>query len=345
MKKKDIRDLSEEELSNFFLEKELPKFRMSQLNEWLWRKAANSFEEMTSLSKEIRNLLKNTFSINSININQKIKSSDGTIKYSFILHDQNLIEGVLIPSKKRVTACISSQVGCSLDCKFCATGTLKLRRNLTHYEIFLQAYKLNEESKANYGKGITNIVFMGMGEPLLNYKNLLHSIEKITSNEGMGMSPRRITVSTVGISKMIKKLADDNVKFNLAISLHSADNDTRSNIMSINHANDLSSLSNAIKYYFEKTKNRITYEYVLLRNVNDSIDFAKKLAAFSKICPCKINLIEYNPIKESEFNKSTNNMTRKFAEYIESKNIIVTIRRSKGEDINAACGQLVNNLS
>ena len=195
MKKKDIRDLSEEELSNFFLEKELPKFRMSQLNEWLWRKAANSFEEMTSLSKEIRNLLKNTFSINSININQKFKSSDGTIKYSFILHDQNLIEGVLIPSKKRVTACISSQVGCSLDCEFCATGTLKLRRNLTDYEIFLQAYKLNEESKANYGKGITNIVFMGMGEPLLNYKNLLHSIEKITSNEGMGMSPRRITVS------------------------------------------------------------------------------------------------------------------------------------------------------
>lgn len=345
MEKKDVRDLSEEELSNFFLKNKLPKFRISQLNEWLWQKGANSFEEMTSLSKEIRNLLMSKFLINSININQTFKSSDGTIKYSFLLHDQNLIEGVLIPSKKRVTACISSQVGCSLDCEFCATGTLKLRRNLTHYEIFLQAYKLNEESKIHYGRGITNIVFMGMGEPLLNYKNLLHSIKKITSKKGMNMSPKRITVSTVGLSKMIKKLADDNVKFNLAISLHSANNETRSKIMSINHSNDLSSLSNSIKYYFEKTRNRITYEYVLLRNVNDNIDSAKKLAAFSKICPCKINLIEYNPVQGSEFSKSTNNVTKKFIEYIESKNIVVTIRRSKGEDINAACGQLVNNLS
>ena len=342
--KKDIRDITEEEIETFFSNNKLQNFRIKQLNEWLWQKGANSFKEMTSLSKDLREKLEMTFQLRFAKIDQQFTSNDGTIKYSMLLHDDKLIESVLIPSKKRVTACISSQIGCSFDCNFCATGTMKIHRNLTHGEIFDQVFTLNQESKKNFGRSLTNIVFMGMGEPLLNYKNLLQSIEKITSKKGMGISPRRITVSTVGLAKQIIQLADDGVKFNLAISLHSAIDEVRSQIMPINNSINLATLRESIKYFHEKTNNRVTYEYILFKGINDDLDAARRLAAFCRISPCKVNLIEYNPVEGLEFEKSTDENTEGFIDFLEHRNIIVHLRKSKGKDIDAACGQLVNKL-
>mgnify|MGYP006157801387 FL=1 len=342
--KKDIREISQEELEQFFLENNQQKFRIKQLNEWLWEKGANSFDQMSSLSKDLRELLNEKFEFKSAKIDQEFKSTDGTIKFSFKLFDDKLVEGVLIPSKKRVTACISSQIGCSLDCTFCATGTMGLSRNLSSSEIFDQVFKLNEESEKNYGRSLTNIVFMGMGEPLLNYNNLLNAIHHITSEKGMGVSPRRITVSTAGLSKQIMKLADDEVKFNLAISLHSAIDEIRSEIMSINDSVNLQTLKESIRYFYEKTNNRVTYEYILFKDLNDDLDAARRLAAFCRISPCKVNLIEYNTIDGFDFEKSTEENTEGFIEFLEHRNIIVHLRRSKGKDIDAACGQLVNKL-
>ena len=342
--KKDIREISQEELEQFFLENNQQKFRIKQLNEWLWEKGANSFDQMSSLSKDLRELLNEKFEFKSAKIDQEFKSTDGTIKFSFKLFDDKLVEGVLIPSKKRVTACISSQIGCSLDCTFCATGTMGLSRNLSSSEIFDQVFKLNEESERNYGRLLTNIVFMGMGEPLLNYNNLLKAIHHITSEKGMGISPRRITVSTAGLSKQIIKLADDEVKFNLAISLHSAIDEIRSEIMSINDSVNLQTLKKSIRYFYEKTNNRVTYEYILFKDLNDDLDAARRLAAFCRISPCKVNLIEYNNVDGFDFEKSTKGNTEGFIEFLEHRNIIVHLRRSKGKDIDAACGQLVNKL-
>ena len=342
--KKDIRNTPQEELEKFFSENNLQTFRLKQLNEWLWKKGASSFDQMSSLSKDLRELLKNSFDFKSTVIDQEFQSNDGTIKYSMKLHDNKLIEGVLIPSKKRITACVSSQIGCSLDCAFCATGTLKLSRNLTHGEIFDQVYILNQECEKNHGRPLTNIVFMGMGEPLLNYNSLLKSIDKITSKNGMGISPKRITVSTAGLAKQIKKLADDKVKFNLAISLHSAMDEVRSEIMPINHSINLNDLKESIRYFYEKTKTRITYEYILFKDINDDLDSARRLAAFCRISPCKVNLIEYNKVDGLNFKRSTNENTENFIKFLDSRNIIVNLRRSKGKDIDAACGQLVNKL-
>jgi len=342
--KKDIREISQEELEEFFLENNQKKFRIKQLNEWLWGKGVNSFDQMSSLSKDLRELLNEKFEFKSAKIDQEFKSTDGTIKFSFKLFDDKLVEGVLIPSKKRVTACISSQIGCSLDCTFCATGTMGLSRNLSSSEIFDQVFKLNEESERNYGRSLTNIVFMGMGEPLLNYNNLLKAIHHITSEKGMGVSPRRITVSTAGLSKQIIKLADDEVKFNLAISLHSAIDEIRSEIMSINDSVNLQTLKESIRYFYEKTNNRVTYEYILFKDLNDDLDAARRLAAFCRVSPCKVNLIEYNTVEGFDFEKSTKENTEGFIEFLEHRNIIVHLRKSKGKDIDAACGQLANKL-
>jgi len=342
--KKDIRELSQEELEQFFLENKQQKFRVNQLNEWIWKKGATSFKQMSSLSKDLRRLLESDFIFNSAEIDQQFRSYDGTIKYSFKLHDDKLIEGVLIPSKKRVTACISSQIGCSLACTFCATGTLDMNRNLSHSEIFDQVFKLNTESEKNYGRSLSNIVFMGMGEPLLNYNNLLKAIKNITSEKGMAVSPRRITVSTAGLSKQIIKLADDQVRFNLAVSLHSAIDEVRSDLMPLNDSINLTTLRDSIRYFHEKTNSRITYEYILFKDVNDNLDDARKLASFCKVSPCKVNLIEYNPVEGINFEKSSNENTEGFISFLEGKNIIVNLRKSKGKDIDAACGQLVNKL-
>ena len=342
--KKDIRNIDKQELIEFFISKRIPKFRANQVYEWLWKKRAISFDEMTSLSKELRELLKEYFVINAVKIHKAEKSIDGTAKYSLKLHDNNLVEGVLIPSKKRLTACVSSQVGCSLACNFCATGTLKLERNLSYSEIYDQVFILNEEAKLNFGRSLSNIVFMGMGEPLLNYDNLLKGINLITTEKGLAISAKRITVSTAGISKMITKLADDNVKFHLAISLHSAKDNTREELMPINRAIPLEKLQDSIRYFYDKTGSRITYEYILFSNVNDSLEDAHELVKFSRISPCKINLIEYNPVDDLAYTKSSNKKTNDFIHFLENKNVIVNLRKSKGKDINAACGQLVNKL-
>ena len=342
--KKNIRELKLEELIDFLKNQNIPSYRAKQIHEWLWKKRAINFNEMTSLSLSLRELLEQNFCLNAVKIHKAERSSDGTIKYSLKLHDNKLVEGVLIPSKKRLTACVSSQVGCSLSCTFCATGTLKLERNLNYAEIYDQIFILNEEALLNFGKPLSNIVYMGMGEPLLNYENLLKSIELVSSKTGLSMSPKRITVSTAGIAKMIKKLADDDVRFNLAISLHTSDDKKREEIMPINKSINLEELKESIKYFFEKTGTRITYEYILFKDINDSLDDAHELVKFCKSTPCKVNLIEYNSVDNIPFQKASNNKTEKFINFLNEKNVIVNLRRSKGKDINAACGQLVNKL-
>ncbi|MBT5750795.1 MAG: 23S rRNA (adenine(2503)-C(2))-methyltransferase RlmN [Flavobacteriales bacterium] len=342
--KKDIRNTSAEELQKFCTEHKLPKFRAKQIQEWLWKKKAVSFDEMTSLSKPMRDFFASHFIINAVKIHKGERSVDGTIKYGLQLHDKLLVEGVLIPSKNRLTACISSQVGCSLSCEFCATGTLKLARNLTASEIYDQVFILNEEAISNFGKPLSNIVYMGMGEPLLNYNAVLESINLITTEKGLGMSSKRITVSTAGISKMIKKLGDDGARFNLAISLHSAINSKRDLLMPINQKINIEELRESVRYFYDKTSSRVTYEYILFKDLNDSIEDAQKLIQFAKASPCKINLIEYNTVDDLPYEKSSNRVTEKFMKYLEERNILVTLRKSKGKDINAACGQLVNKL-
>jgi len=342
--KKDIRNTSVEDLQKFCAEHKLPKFRAKQIQEWLWKKKAVSFDEMTSLSKPMRDLFATHFSINAVKIHKGERSIDGTIKYSLQLHDKLLVEGVLIPSKNRLTACVSSQVGCSLACEFCATGTLKLARNLTAAEIYDQVFILNDEAISNFGKPLSNIVYMGMGEPLLNYKAVLESINLISTEKGLGMSPKRITVSTAGIAKMIKKLGDDGARFNLAISLHSASDSKRDIIMPINKKINLEELRESVRYFYDKTGSRVTYEYILFKDLNDSIEDAQKLVQFTKASPCKINLIEYNTVEDLPYERSSNRVTEQFMKYLEERNILVTLRKSKGKDINAACGQLVNKL-
>jgi len=317
-----------------------PAFRAKQVYEWIWKKAARSFDAMGNIPKTTREWLSEKFSLQIVTTAEAQYSSDRTIKSSFQLHDNNLVEGVLIPTRERVTACVSSQVGCSLTCSFCATGYLDRKRNLESFEIYDQVVLIRDQAQEKYGQALTNIVYMGMGEPLLNYANVLKSIEQITSPEGLGMSPRRITVSTAGIAKMIQKLGDDQVKFNLALSLHAANDTKRNQIMPINESNTLQALKAALLYFFEKTGNEITLEYIVFNKFNDTIEDARELYEFAKGIPCKINLIEYNPIAQSSFVNAEADAIAKFSAFLESKRMIVNIRRSRGRDIDAACGQL-----
>lgn len=340
IEKKDIRALSLAELKAVFLAMGEKAFRANQVYEWLWKKAAHSFEEMSNLSKDLREKLTANFDILAVKINSSQFSADRTIKNTFKLHDTHLIEGVLIPTTERMTACVSSQVGCSLTCKFCATGYMDRKRNLNADEIFDQVVLINQQALDHYQIPLTNIVYMGMGEPLLNYSNVLKSIERITAEDGLNMSYKRITVSTAGIAKMIKKLGDDGVKFNLALSLHAADDKKRNEIMPINEQNTLKALAEALKYYFAKTKNPVTYEYILFNNFNDEIEDAMDLAKFCKHVPCKVNIIEYNPISFADFTNAEEDKTEAFANYLKKQGINTNIRRSRGKDIDAACGQL-----
>lgn len=341
--KTNIRNLELNELISSLENLGEKKFRAKQVYEWLWKKNARSFAEMTNLSKDLREKLEESFFIDGITLDDQQISSDRTIKCAFSIADSNqVMEGVLIPTNSRMTACISSQVGCSLACTFCATGRLKLLRNLTAGEIVDQVVYLKNQAEERYEQSLSNIVYMGMGEPLLNYKNVLRSVELITSEEGLGMSPRRITVSTAGIAKMIKKLGDDQVKFNLALSLHAANDEKRNKIMEINETNNLDALAEALRYFHDKTGTRVTYEYIIFRDFNDGIEDAAELAKFCKHVPCKVNIIEYNPIDDGEFQQADTEKVNRFAAFLEERNIIVNIRRSRGKDIDAACGQLAN---
>jgi len=342
LKKIDIRKMSIEAIAQDLTEFGEKAFRAKQIHEWLWVKSAASFEEMTNLSKGLREWLDQNYCINRITIASKQLSNDRTIKVAFKLHDGHEVEGVLIPTENRMTACVSSQVGCSLSCKFCATGYLKRMRNLEAAEIYDQVVMIKELAETHYDMPLTNIVYMGMGEPLLNYKNMMESIEHITSEKGLFMSPKRITVSTAGISKMIKKLADDEAKFNLALSLHAANDEKRSRIMSINDSNNLPVLREALEYYYNKTKSRVTFEYCVFNNFNDSLEDAKELWQFTKYVPAKVNLIEYNPIDQADFTNTEEDKLDQFAKFLEDRGVIVNVRRSRGKDIDAACGQLAN---
>jgi 23S rRNA (adenine2503-C2)-methyltransferase len=339
-KKVAIRNLSFEQLKAEMLAAGEPAFRAKQVYEWIWKKAARSFDAMGNIPKTTREWLSEKFSLQIVTTAEAQYSSDRTIKSSFQLQDNNLVEGVLIPTRERVTACVSSQVGCSLTCSFCATGYMDRKRNLESFEIYDQVVLIRDQAQEKYGQALTNIVYMGMGEPLLNYANVLKSIEQITSPEGLGMSPRRITVSTAGIAKMIQKLGDDQVKFNLALSLHAANDTKRNQIMPINESNTLQALKAALLYFFEKTGNEITLEYIVFNKFNDTIEDARELYEFAKGIPCKINLIEYNPIAQSSFVNAEADAIAKFSAFLESKRMIVNIRRSRGRDIDAACGQL-----
>lgn len=340
--KQNIRNLSVSEIKSSIEELGEKGFRAKQIFEWLWKKNAATFDEMSNLSLDFRIQLNEHFYIDKISVEDQQISSDKTIKCAFTIEEGKVVEGVLIPTTNRMTACISSQVGCSLACKFCATGKLKLMRNLTAGEIVDQVAYLKSEAENRYKTQLSNIVYMGMGEPLLNYKHMLRSTELITSPEGLGMSPKRITVSTAGIAKMIKKLGDDAVKFNLALSLHAANDEKRSKIMEINDSNNLESLSEALVYFHEKTGTRVTFEYIIFKDFNDSITDAKELVEFSRCVPCKINIIEYNPIDDAEFQQADIKKVDDFAAYLENHGLVVNIRRSRGKDIDAACGQLAN---
>lgn len=342
VQKIDVRKLSLPELEEFFLAHGEKKFRAKQVYEWLWNKSLKNFDDMSNISLSTRELLKTHFVINHILVDLMQHSTDGTIKNAVKLFDDKIVESVLIPTSKRITACVSSQVGCSLDCNFCATARLKRMRNLNPDEIYDQVVAIKEEAETYFQRPLTNIVFMGMGEPLLNYANVIAAIEKITSPEGLGMAARRITLSTVGITKMIRKMADDGVKFNLAVSLHSAINETRSRLMPINETNSVEELGEALRYWYEKTKRQVTYEYVIWEGINDDERHVRALAKFCKIIPSKVNIIQYNPIDEGEFRQAKPEAVEMYVRILENQGIVAKVRRSRGQDIDAACGQLAN---
>ncbi|MEQ3691639.1 MAG: 23S rRNA (adenine(2503)-C(2))-methyltransferase RlmN [Flavobacterium sp.] len=340
--KRDIRALTKEQLRDFFVENGDKAFRGNQVYEWLWSKSAHTFEDMTNVSKETRAMLEANFVINHIKVDTMQRSSDGTVKNAVRLHDDLIVESVLIPTKTRTTACVSSQVGCSLDCNFCATARLKRMRNLQPDEIYDQVVAIDKESRLYYNRPLSNIVFMGMGEPLMNYPNVFKAIDMITSNEGLGMSPKRITVSTSGVTKMIKKMADDEVKVKLAVSLHSAIEEIRNEIMPFTKSFPLPELREALEYWYQKTKSKITYEYVVWKDINDNKESIDALVKFCKYVPCKVNLIEYNAIDDGNFQQASEQATNDYINALERNGIVVKVRRSRGKDIDAACGQLAN---
>jgi 23S rRNA (adenine2503-C2)-methyltransferase len=341
--KKNIRYLGLPDLEEYFEALGEKKFRAGQVYEWLWQKHAHSFEEMTNLSKDLRSHLSDTFTLPALKVDATQVSVDGTIKSRFMTHDGHLVEGVLIPTDERKTACVSSQIGCSLSCKFCATGYMDRKRNLDFDEIYDEVVLINQQSEKSYGKKLSNIVFMGMGEPLLNYKNVLKAVEKISSPDGLGMSPRRITVSTAGVAKMIKQLGDDKVRFKLALSLHAANDQKRHEIMPINDTNNIKSLVEALNYFYKQTGSEITFEYILFKDFNDSIQDANELIRIYRQVPADlVNIIEYNPIDQALFAKPDDATVQKFMTHLEKNKVNARLRKSRGKDIDAACGQLAN---
>ena len=340
--KKDIRSFNEDKLKEILISNSFKPFRSKQILHWIWNKSVHHFDEMSNIPINLIKFLNENFVINFIKVHRMQKSSDGTIKNAIELYDGYIVECVLIPTKDRITACVSSQVGCSLNCKFCATAKLKRMRNLNPDEIYDQVVLIRKQSEEYFKRPLTNIVFMGMGEPLMNFNNVLKSIKKITSKSGLGMSQKRIVVSTSGVPKMIKKIADQGVKFKLAVSLHSAINEKRTSIMPFNDKMNLKELEESLSYWYKKTKKIITYEYVVWKGINDTDDDISALVEFCKKTPSKVNLIQYNNIDDPNFVQAPENVLNKYIKTLELNNIKATIRKSRGEDIDAACGQLAN---
>jgi 23S rRNA (adenine2503-C2)-methyltransferase len=338
----DLRKLSKAELAAHMKDLGQPSYRADQIYDWLWKKGAHDVDDMTNLSKTLRESIKDKFVINHTNLHDMQRSKDGTIKNAVRLHDGFIVESVLIPTASRTTACVSSQVGCSLNCAFCATARLKRMRNLEPDEIYDQVVMIDRQSREDFNRPLSNIVFMGMGEPLMNFKNLLKSVEKITGDDALGMSPRRITVSTSGIPKMIKKLADEQPKFHLALSLHSAIDEKRTQIMPFNEQFPLADIADALKYWYNITRERVTYEYVVWKGINDGPEDIDALIDFCRIIPCKVNLIQYNSIGDDRFEQASDQAIDYYISALRKAGQIVNVRRSRGDDIDAACGQLAN---
>lgn len=336
---RNIRQASLQDITDFLTSNGEKAFRAKQIWQWIWQRGITDFEEMSNLSCPTRELLARSWYFDSLEAIHIQTATDGTTKTAWKLYDGEIIESVLIPGNQKFTVCVSSQVGCKLGCKFCATGTLGFKRNLTYGEIFNQVTAAKAAAEAQ-GFPLSNIVFMGMGEPMLNYENVLAAIERITAEDGLAMSPYRITVSTAGIPDKIRQLADDGVRFNLAVSLHAAKEGVRSSLMPINKAYSLKEVAESLKYFVGKTGTRPTFEYLLLKDINDSLEDAKALALYCRQFPIKINLIEYNNVEGSGFQHSPDKRRDEFVKYLENCNMVVNIRRSKGKDIDAACGQL-----
>ncbi|MTI89511.1 MAG: 23S rRNA (adenine(2503)-C(2))-methyltransferase RlmN [Balneolaceae bacterium] len=349
LEKTDLKSLTKEELTHFCEELGLQGFRSDQIFQWLYQKGVSDFDDMTNLSKDLRNKLKDIATINRIEAVQQQESSDGTIKFLFRLQDEEQdykVEAVLIPdfftdgAARRLTVCVSSQVGCVFGCTFCATGKMGLFRNLTHGEIVDQVQYINELAEEKYGKKITNIVYMGMGEPLHNYKAVINSASIISDPLSIELSPKRITVSTVGLTKQIKKLADNQEPFNLAISLHAATDEKRDKIMPINNSMNLESLEEAVRFYYKVTQRPITYEYLLFDNFNDSRRDARELSKIVKWAPSKVNIIMYNNVAGVELKRAREERLDNFMRELIQNDVRATVRRSRGDDIDAGCGQL-----
>nr|BCX00244.1 MAG: putative dual-specificity RNA methyltransferase RlmN [Bacteroidota bacterium] len=323
-----------------------PAYRGRQLFQWIYQKQASDFEEMTNLPRRLRERLAAEAHLGRIHLEQLRQASDGTLKALFRLRDGRAVESVLIPDfdeegdPRRLTVCVSSQVGCALGCAFCATGQMGFFRNLDPGEIVDQVAQLNRYAREHLGRPVTNVVYMGMGEPLQNYRNVLISAEILSSELGLAIANRRITVSTAGLARRIRQLADDGTRFKLALSLHAPDDEKRSRIMPINESNNLEVLREALQYYHAKLGRRITYEYILLRDFNDSELDARRLVQIARWVPAKVNLLWYNPVPGAPFARTSPERLERFVRILRDAHITVTVRRSRGEDIEAACGQL-----
>lgn len=325
-----------------------PAYRGRQLYKWLYGKGATTFDLMTDLPQDFRAELSRKAAIERIRLDQLQTASDQTVKALFDLPSGRKIETVLIPDidergdARRLTVCVSSQVGCAMGCAFCATGLMGFQQNLTAGEIFDQVWFMNELAQERFGRPITNIVYMGMGEPLLNYDHVLQSIALLTDEDGLGLSPRRITVSTVGLARRIQQLADDRTRVNLAVSLHAPTDAQRSAIMPVNRAaaTDLTALKEALQYYTRTTGRMVTYEYCLFAGVNDSPQDAHNLADVVAWAPSKVNIIMYNPVEGLPFDRTPEDDLDRFIQVLVDRGVTVTVRRSRGQDIDAACGQL-----
>lgn len=341
--KQNIRHLSFEELGKQITEWGFKRSQAKLIYESVWYHFATDFNTIALLSKDVLSLLSEHYFIPQTKIHNTQISEDGTIKCSFQMHDAHLIEGVLIPTENRVTVCVSSQVGCSLSCSFCATGYMERKRNVDFDEIVDQVVLLNLLAIEHYKMPISNVVFMGMGEPMLNYQNVLQAIEKLTDQKGLSIAPKRITVSTAGVAKMIRKLGDEKIKVNLALSLHAANDGKRNKIMGINESNNLNALTEALNYFYAQSKNEITLEYILLQGFNDTIEDADELIAFAQKVPSHlVNILEYNAIANADFQKPEEEVMNRFLRHLHQHKINAHLRRSRGKDIAAACGQLAN---
>ena len=334
--KKNIKDYDLEELKQILIGLGEKPYRAEQIFKWIMQENVTSFDDMTNLSLELREKLKNNFDLHIFKIIQKQESKDGTKKYLFDVLDGNAIESVLMEYKYGKTVCVSSQIGCKMGCKFCASTGVKFSRSLTSGEIVEQLLAIERDEHIK----ISNLVFMGIGEPLDNYDNVVNAIHILNNQKGINMGARHISISTSGLVPKIYKLADENLQCTLSISLHSANNEKRSKMMPINKTYNIQELMKACKYYISKTNKRISFEYALAKDNNDNLNDAKELIKLLKGMLCHVNLIPINKIENGSYTKSSNENIIKFRDYLNKCGIVATIRRELGTDISAACGQL-----